>query len=117
MIDRYLFIIKEAIELIAVIIILIGVLKGIIIYLKSIFFKKETSLFYFTAFRIKIARAVAQALELTIAADVISTTFDPDYHHLALLILTIVIRTFINYTLTKEINEIPDSIRKKIEGV
>lgn len=117
MIDNYLFIVKELIELMAVIIIIIGVLKGIRIYLKSLFFKKETSQYYFTAFRIKIARAVAQALELTIAGDVIATTTNPNYHRLALLMLTIVIRTFINYMLTKEMNDIPDSIRKKIEGM
>ena len=115
--SHYLFIVKELIELMAVIIIIIGVLKGIRIYLKSLFFKKETSQYYFTAFRIKIARAVAQALELTIAGDVIATTTNPNYHRLALLMLTIVIRTFINYMLTKEMNDIPDSIRKKIEGM
>lgn len=56
-----------------------------IIIIKSLFFKKESSSFYFNAFRVKLARSVSLALEFTIASDVIATTENATYQTIVII--------------------------------
>ena len=108
---------KEIFEFLAILIIIIGGIKATILYVKSLFFKKESSTFYFNAFRVKLARSVSLALEVTIAGDVIATTGDATYKQLLLLVITILIRTFINFMLTRDINDVPEDMRNKIDAL
>ena len=117
MLNKYIYDIKHIFEALAVVIIVIGGIKAIRIYLQSIFNPKEPSIFYFNAFKLKLARSIALALELTIAGDVVATTTDATYNQLALLVITIGIRTFINYMLAKDLQATPDEIRKKIDSL
>ena len=117
MIYEYAITIKHTFDFIAVGIIIIGGIKALLIYLKSFFNPTESATFYFNAFKVKLARSVALALELTIAGDVVATTTDPSYNQLFLLIITIGIRTFINYMLVKDLDDTPNEIRKKISNL
>ena len=115
--NNLIWYLKEVFESVAILIIIIGTVKAVILYTKSLFFKKESSTFYFNAFRVKLARSVSLALEVTIAGDVIATTGNATYQQLLLLVITILIRTFINYMLTRDINDSPKEIRNKIDAL
>jgi uncharacterized membrane protein len=52
------------------------------------------------------------ALEFQLASDIIKTTIAPTYEHLVQLGAIAVIRTFLNYFLSKELKELPELIDK-----
>lgn len=55
------------------------------------------------------------ALEFQLASDIIKTTVAPTYEHLIQLGAIAVIRTFLNYFLSKELHELPGIISKNLE--
>lgn len=59
--------------------------------------------------RTRVARALALALEFQLGADIVATTASATYENLAKLAIVAIIRTFLNYFLTKEIKEIQES--------
>jgi uncharacterized membrane protein len=52
------------------------------------------------------------ALEFQLASDIIKTTISPTYEHLVQLGAIAVIRTFLNYFLSRELRELPEMIEK-----
>lgn len=52
---------------------------------------------------------LATALEFQLAADILVTTVDPDLDSLIKLAIIAVIRTFLNYFLSKELEHNPDA--------
>ena len=52
------------------------------------------------------------ALEFQLASDIIKTTISPSYEHLIQLGAIAIIRTFLNYFLSKELKELPELIEK-----
>ena len=64
--------------------------------------------------RTRFARALALALEFQLGADIIGTAVTPSYQALGQLVAVAVIRTFLNYFLAKEIEELREE--EKIEG-
>jgi uncharacterized membrane protein len=65
--------------------------------------------------RLKFGGWLALALEFQLASDIIKTTVAPTYEHLIQLGAIAVIRTFLNYFLSKELAELPEIIRKNSE--
>ncbi|MBN3853324.1 DUF1622 domain-containing protein [Paraburkholderia sp. Ac-20340] len=59
----------------------------------------------FNAVRLIFARYLATALEFQLAADILSTTVSPTWDQLGKLAVVAVIRTALNYFLTREIHE------------
>jgi uncharacterized membrane protein len=55
--------------------------------------------------RLRFSRYLSLALEFQLAADILSTAIAPTYHELAILGITAVIRTGLNYFLSKEMQE------------
>lgn len=55
---------------------------------------------------------LATALEFQLAADILATTVDPDMDSLIQLAILAVIRTFLNYFLTKELEHKPEIANK-----
>ena len=55
---------------------------------------------------------LAMALEFQLASDIIKTTISPTYEHLVQLGAIAVIRTFLNYFLSRELRELPELIEK-----
>jgi uncharacterized membrane protein len=54
------------------------------------------------------------ALEFQLAADIVKTTVAPTYENLIQLGAVAVIRTFLNYFLSKELHELPELIKKNL---
>jgi uncharacterized membrane protein len=59
----------------------------------------------FKTIRLTFSRYLSLALEFQLAADILSTAIAPTFEELAKLAITAVIRTGLNYFLTKEIRE------------
>lgn len=85
-------------EIISVICVVVGLIKTVIILiqLKS----GRTARYCFGDW-------LATALEFQLAADILATTVDPDLESLMKLAIIAVIRTFLNYFLTKELEHKP----------
>lgn len=83
-----------SLEAISVICVVIGLLKTllVLVQLKS----GRTARYCFGDW-------LATALEFQLAADILATTVDPDLDSLIKLAIIAVIRTFLNYFLTKEL--------------
>ena len=88
-----------SLEAISVVCVLIGLIKAIIVLfqLKS----GRTA-------RYCLGDWLATALEFQLAADILATTVDPDMDSLIQLAILAVIRTFLNYFLTKELEHKPE---------
>jgi uncharacterized membrane protein len=96
----------------AVLCILVGFVATLILLLKS--GQKEFSPLR-NRLRLKFGGWLVLALEFQLASDIIKTTIAPTYENLIQLGAIAVIRTFLNYFLTKELNELPELIRKNTE--
>ncbi|HLO63197.1 MAG TPA: DUF1622 domain-containing protein [Azonexus sp.] len=59
----------------------------------------------FTPVRLAFARYLAMALEFQLAADILSTTVSPTWDQLGKLAVVAVIRTALNFFLTREIRD------------
>lgn len=59
----------------------------------------------FNPVRLAFARYLAMALEFQLAADILSTAVSPSWNQLGKLAVVAVIRTALNYFLTREIRE------------
>jgi uncharacterized membrane protein len=102
-----------ALEYIAVLCIVAGFVKAIILLLKSGQIKYSP---LYNRLRLEFGGWLALALEFQLASDIIKTTVAPTYEHLIQLGAIAVIRTFLNYFLSKELNELPELIKKNQEG-
>lgn len=96
--------IQRLISFLGVVVILIGVLMSLYQYLLYNFIKKEASqLITINKIRLKLGRVLVLGLEFIVAADLIGTTTTPDYYSVGILASIVLIRTFLSYTLNKEI--------------
>ncbi|HLB94448.1 MAG TPA: DUF1622 domain-containing protein [Candidatus Babeliales bacterium] len=111
-----LALIKESLELIGVIIIIIGAVVSTFNYFKDLFNSQVSYDVRTNRIRIRLGQNIVSGLELIVAADVISTTIDQTYQTLGILILTIIIRIALGYFLARDINSISPTELKKIEG-
>lgn len=87
-------------ELISVICVVIGLVKTLIVLVQL---KSGRSARYC------FGDWLATALEFQLAADILITTVDPDMESLIKLGIIAVIRTFLNYFLSKELEHNPDA--------
>lgn len=100
----FLFIvIQKVLETIGVFIIITGTLYAIFVYGKTLLNKADKEQAY-TTFRVSVAKSTIAGLEVMVAADVINTVHDLDFYQLGLILLLVIIRTILNYSLTKELN-------------
>ena len=88
-----------SLEAISVVCVVIGLVKAIIVLLQM---KSGRSARYC------LGDWLATALEFQLAADILATTVDPDMDSLIQLAILAVIRTFLNYFLTKELEHKPE---------
>jgi uncharacterized membrane protein len=104
-------VVSLALEFAAVICILVGFVATLILLLQ--FRQKEFSPLK-NRLRLKFGGWLVLALEFQLASDIIQTTVAPTYENLIRLGAVALIRTFLNYFLTKELNELPELIKKNI---
>ena len=82
--------------------IVIGFLSVIIVFSKLV--KTKSSPLH-TRAKLKFGGWLALALEFQLGSDIVMSTISPTYEHLIRLGALAVIRTFLNYFLTRELNE------------
>ena len=104
----FLMLIKQVLALIGALVILTGALYAIYQYLLRVFRSTHQHILNLDVIRLDLGRSIILGLEFIIAADVIETTTTPDYYSLGILGLLVVIRTFLNYFLNKDLNALSD---------
>ncbi len=99
-----------AVEIMAAIVIAAALLWLIFQYFSTLFFKqrKHTN----QTIRIHFGSAVAVALELLLAADVLATAIAPTWEDIGKLGAIALIRTFLNFFLEKDIEKLKRNINK-----
>ena len=80
----------------------IGIGVGLAIYQLDTHFKDEQST-NFNRVRLTLGKYLALALEFQVGADILSTAIAPSYEQIGKLGAIVVIRTLLNYFLTKEL--------------
>ena len=80
----------------------IGIGVGLAIYQLITHFKDEQST-NFNRVRLTLGKYLALALEFQVGADILSTAIAPSYEQIGKLGAIVVIRTLLNYFLTKEL--------------
>lgn len=97
--------IKQGLALLGALVILTGAIYALVQFIKSVWAEKPR-LLNFDSIRLDLGRTIILGLEFIIAADVIETTTAPDYYALGILGLLVVIRTFLNFSLNRDLNEL-----------
>ena len=95
---RIVGILQFVLETASVICVLIGFVKTVTIGIQS-----RQGFVINSAVKLTFGRWLSMALEFQLAADILNTTVDPDIQGLIKLFGIALIRTFLNYFLTKEI--------------
>jgi uncharacterized membrane protein len=90
------------VEALGAFVIAMGVLIVMIGLVRHAAFKRGTS---FTPIRLAFARYLTLALELQLAADILSTSVAPTWDRIGKLAAIAIIRTALNYFLSKELKD------------
>jgi uncharacterized membrane protein len=93
---------KLGVETVGACIIALGILVAGWLLLKAIVQRRTAN---FTAIRLTLARYLALALEFQLGADILSTAIAPSWEQIGQLGAIAVIRTGLNYFLTKEMKD------------
>lgn len=59
--------------------------------------------------RLRLGRILILGLEFIVAADLIGSITTPDYYSLGILVIIVIIRTVLSYTISKEISELSNT--------
>ncbi|MDJ0509628.1 MAG: DUF1622 domain-containing protein [Crocosphaera sp.] len=81
------------------------VVYGIIVSLQLVIVSSRRLSFPFLELRLRFGSSLALALEFQLGSDILSTTIAPSFEALGKLAAITLIRTFLNYFLTKELEE------------
>ncbi len=93
---------KLGVELVGATIIFLGVLTAGALLVKALVARRTAD---FTAIRLTLARYLALALEFQLGADILSTAIAPSWEQIGKLGTIAVIRTALNFFLSKEMQE------------
>ena len=93
---------RLGVETLGAVVIGAGVVLAVIGLLRHAFFQRGHS---FTPIRLAFARYLTLALELQLAADILSTSVAPTWERIGKLAAIAVIRTALNYFLSKEVQQ------------
>jgi uncharacterized membrane protein len=105
-------VVSLALEFTAVLCIIVGFIKSFILLLER---RKLHFSPLHNRIRFQFGGWLILALEFQLASDIIKTTTAPTYEHLIQLGAIAVIRTFLNYFLSKELKELPELISKNVK--
>jgi uncharacterized membrane protein len=94
---------------------LFSIILGIILSLVNVRKRYREKHAMHTIFRYRFGGWLIVALELQLAADIASTIVSPSTQHLIELGAIALIRTFLNYFLSKELKEEKEVIEEKME--
>ncbi len=93
---------RLAIEMVSIIIVSTGAAIAVFLLVRSLLTPKVVS---FNQVRLSFGRALVLGLEFQLAADILGTAVSPSWDHLGKLGAIAVIRTFLNFFLTRELKE------------
>ena len=93
---------KLGVETVGAFIIALGIIVAGWLLVKALLQRRTAN---FTAIRLTLARYLALALEFQLGADILSTAIAPSWEQIGQLGAIAVIRTGLNYFLTKEMKE------------
>ena len=93
---------KLGVELVGATIIALGILTAGALLVKALAARRTAD---FTAIRLTLARYLALALEFQLGADILSTAIAPSWEQIGKLGAIAVIRTALNFFLSKEMQE------------
>jgi uncharacterized membrane protein len=91
---------KLAVEAVGAAIVGFGALATVVIYLLSVFGMRKRS---YTEIRLFLGRYLALGLEFQLGSDILSTAVAPTIAEVKILAAIVVIRTVLNYFLSREI--------------
>ena len=91
---------KLAVEAVGAAIVGFGALATVVIYLLSLFGIRKRS---YTEIRLFLGRYLVLGLEFQLGSDILSTAVAPTFAEIKILAAIVVIRTVLNYFLSKEI--------------
>lgn len=98
-------------EFTAVLCVVVGFISALLYLIRS---KQEHYSPMFNRLRLRFGGWLALALEFQLASDILQTTVSPSYENLIQLGAIALIRTFLNYFLSKELGELPELIKKNL---
>lgn len=99
--------IQHTVSFVGILIIVIGVIVAIGQYIFYFFTEKPTSdNAYLNKIRLSLGRVLILGLEFIVAGDLIATTATPDYYTVGILAIIVLIRTFLSFTISREISAI-----------
>ena len=105
---------KLGVETVGAAIIALGILSAGWLLVKALAKRKTAD---FTAIRLALARYLALALEFQLGADILSTAIAPSWEQIGKLGAIAVIRTALNYFLSREMREERHEVTPKDEVV
>jgi uncharacterized membrane protein len=106
MLEQIVHVVALIMELTAVLCIVAGFMESVILILQR---RQKLITPLFTRLRFKFGGWLVLALEFQLAADIINTAVAPTYEHLIQLGAIAVIRTFLNYFLSKELHDLNEA--------
>jgi uncharacterized membrane protein len=112
LLEEFVRILALALEFTAALCIAVGFVKTFILLLKR---RKADYSPLYNRLRLSFGGWLALALEFQLASDIVKTTVAPSYENLIKLGAVAVIRTFLNYFLSKELHELPELVKKNLE--
>lgn len=114
--DRILVLVKHILSLTGGLVILLGAVFAISQFVWRIWKPgvRQQSL-SIDVIRLNLGRTIVLGLEFIVAADVIETTTTPDYYSVGILAILVLIRTFLSFFLSRELNSLSDLERHRLD--
>ena len=103
---------RLGVETIGALIVALGVVLAAILFLRALATRQTAD---FNAIRLTLSRYLALALEFQLGADILSTAVAPSWTEIGKLGAIAIIRTVLNYFLSKEMKEEQESESSKAD--
>lgn len=104
---EFLLFFQHTISFIGILVIVSGVILALFQYIQYLitrqFFNQEVKI---NEIRLKLGRILILGLEFIVAADLIASTTTPDYYSLGIVAIIVAIRTFLSFSLSREIDSL-----------
>jgi uncharacterized membrane protein len=108
---QVLLYIQHSISLAGVLVIFSGVVFALLGYFRYLLpGQGPNTANHINVIRLNLGRVLVLGLEFIVGADLIGTTTAPDYYSIGIVACIVLIRTVLNYTLSKEIATLSEQI-------
>jgi len=95
--------IQHSISLIGILVILSGIILAVYQYIVYFFCERIHHQNGINHIRLDLSRILILGLEFIVAADLIGSTITPDYYSLGIVVVIVIIRTALSYSLNREV--------------